>query len=159
MSADTYLKIQTRRAGAVKGESTAPGHADEILLCGWSWGANASSAIGAGASTARRSYRNLTVTKAIDCASTALLSALATNDEVKEARLMMRKAGEGQQDFYSITLKGARVAGIELESDAEGSTQERVTFTFTKVEVEYRMQQGSGSRGAAFTFTDELIHT
>ena len=53
MSADTYLKIQTRRAGAVKGESTAPGHADEILLCGWIWGANASSAIGAGASTAR----------------------------------------------------------------------------------------------------------
>ncbi|BDI04864.1 Hcp family type VI secretion system effector [Sphaerotilus microaerophilus] len=159
MSADTYLKIQTRRAGAVKGESTAPGHADEIQLIGWSWGASASSAIGAGVSTARRSYRNLCVTKAIDSASTALLSALATNDEVKEARLMMRKAGEGQQDFYSITLKGARVAGIELESDAEGRTQERVTFTFTKVEVEYRTQQVSGSRGAAFTFTDELIPT
>lgn len=159
MAADTYLKIQTRRAGAVKGESTAADHADEIIVRDWSWGAAAASALGAGAATARRAYRNLSITKAVDCASTALLSALATNDEVKEARLMVRKAGEGQQDFLIITLKGARVATVDLDGGSDGETFERVTFTFTKVDVEYRPQQGTGGRGAAYTFSDELIPT
>jgi type VI secretion system secreted protein Hcp len=157
MAADAYLKIQTRRAGAVKGEANAPDHKDDISIRSWNWGAAASSAVGASAVTARRSYRSLTVIKGVDTASTALLSALATNDEVKEAKLMMRKAGEGQQDFFSITLKNARVATVDLESDAEGNAVERVTFTFTKVDVEYRPQQGTGARGATFSFSDELL--
>ena len=90
---DIYLSVQTKRAGKVAGEAFAVGHVDEIRLRGWNWGMAASSAIGSTQATGRRSYKALTVVKAIDAATTPLMSALATNDEVKEVRLSMRKAG------------------------------------------------------------------
>src|SRR5205085_924350 len=95
---DIFLLVQTKRAGKVKGEASSPGHENEIVVAGWSWGLSAGSALGSGQATARRSYKHLTVFKAIDSASTSLMSALATNDEVKEAKLAMRRAGEEQVD-------------------------------------------------------------
>lgn len=156
MTTDTYLHLQTRRAGKVKGECVTPGHTDDIAVRAWSWGVSAPTAMGSVQATVRRSYKNLTLVKGADTASTALLSALATNDEVKEARLMMRKAGEGQQDYFRISLKNARITAVDLDSDADGEVCERVTIAFTKVEIEYAPQQRSGSRGAAHVFTDEV---
>src|SRR6476659_7686172 len=114
---DVFLRVQTKRAGRVKGEATAPDHENDIVVSAWNWGMSAGSAIGSGKATARRSYKHLTVFKAIDAASTSLMSALATNDEVKEARLAMRRAGEEQVDFFTITLGGARVALLDLTVD------------------------------------------
>lgn len=156
-ASDIFLHVQTKRAGKVKGEAAAPDHADDILVTSWNWGMSAGSAIGSGQATARRSYKHLTIVKRIDSASTPLMNALATNDEVKEARLAMRKAGEGQEDFFSILLGGARVAAIEIEVDEHGTPLERVSFAFTQVEVEYRRQGTSGQAAAATTFTDEFL--
>jgi len=157
IASDVFLHVKTKRAGKVKGEAVAPDHDDDIMVLSWNWGLHAGSAIGSGAATARRSYKQLTVVKGIDSASTALMSALATNDEVKEARLAMRKSGESQLDFFTIGFGGARVTGIEIDVDEQGTAVERVTFSFTRVEVEYRRQQGSGQRGASSTFIDELL--
>lgn len=156
MTTDTYLHLQTRRAGKVKGECIAPGHADDIAVRAWSWGVSAPTAMGSVQATVRRSYKNLTFVKGADTASTALLSALATNDEVKEARLMMRKAGEGQQDFFRMTLKNARITAVDLDASEDGDVCERVTIAFTKVEIEYTPQQRTGQRGAAYVFTDDV---
>lgn len=157
MSADVYLNVQTKRAGKVKGEASAEGHEGDILLRRWNWGVAASSALGSTQATARRSYKSLTIVKSIDTASTALLSALVTNDEVREARLTMRKAGEGQQDYFILSLANARIASVDMECDEAGDAVERVTVNFNKVELEYRLQQGTGQRGAGHTFTDELL--
>jgi type VI secretion system secreted protein Hcp len=154
---DIYLSVQTKRAGKVAGEAVAAGHEDEIQLRGWSWGMAASSAIGSTQATGRRSYKALTVVKAIDAATTPLMSALATNDEVKEARLSMRRAGGQQDDYFVVTLNGARVTAIEHLVGAEGSTTESVAFSFTKVRVEYFPQESSGQRGGAKSFEDEYL--
>ena len=154
---DVFLSVKSKRAGAIKGESHAAEHKDAILVHGWSWGVAASSAIGTTQATGRRSYKNLVVSKRVDCATTALMSVLVTNDEVKEAKLSMRKAGEGQRDFFSITLTNARVTGVDLDCDEHGETLERVTFTFNKVQVDYEMQQASGQRGSGFSFQDEIL--
>ena len=156
-SSDIFLMVQTKRAGKVKGEAVAPGHEGEIDVESWTWTVKTSSALGSTAATGRRSYSGLSIFKRIDSASTALLSALATNDEVKEAKLTMRKAGEGQVDYFLITLKEARVTQVEHATDDSGGTRESVTIAFRKVEVEYRVQQSSGGRGASHVFTDELI--
>ena len=155
--ADVFLAIKTKRAGAIKGESLAQDHKDAIVVQSWNWGLAASSAIGATRATGRRSYKNLVVCKRIDCATTALMSVLATNDEVKEAKLSMRKAGEGQRDFFTITLSNARVTGVDLECDESGETLERVTFTFNTVQVDYEVQVSSGQRGSGFSFQDDII--
>jgi type VI secretion system secreted protein Hcp len=154
---DIFLHVQTKRAGKIKGEASASEHEDDIVIASWNWGLSAGSALGSGKATARRSYKHLTVFKAIDSASTALMSALATNDEVKEARLAMRKAGEGQVDFFTIVLGGARVSAIEIDVDDRGTPVERVEFAFTKVEVDYRRQEGSGQAGATSSFMDEVL--
>ena len=120
-SGDGFLSVQAKRAGKIKGESAVPGHEDEIVVSSWRWGVQASSNLGATAATARRSYSGLTVVKSIDSASTALLAALATNDEIKEAVLTMRKAGGEAVDYFFIKLQEARVTQVEHTSHERGS--------------------------------------
>ncbi len=154
--ADVSLFVKTKRAGVVKGEGKSANHIDEIVLHGWRWGVEASSGLGHSVATSRRSYSGLTVYKRIDLATTPLLSALATNDEVTEARLTMRRAGGDQEVFFTITLKGARVSSVQHETDGDGQTNEVLTLMFTKVDVEYRPQKSTGLRAGSMTFSDEL---
>jgi type VI secretion system secreted protein Hcp len=153
---DIFLHVMTKRAGKVKGEASSTGHTDDIVVSGWRWGLSTSASVGATARTSHRSYTALTVTKQIDAATTALMSALATNDEVKEAKLTMRRAGGEQEDFFLVTLKGARIASLQHDVGAGGDTLETISLTFTDVEVEYRLQRTSGQRGASTMFTDSL---
>ena len=155
--ADAYLSVRTKRAGELKGEVSAKGHENSIDVHGFEFGVAASSAIGSGQATARRQYKHLVLMKRLDSSSTSLLSALATNDEVKELKLALRKPGDGQEDFFTITLAGARVVGVDLDFDAGGDAVERASFAFTKIDVEYRVQGANGILGAASTFTDELL--
>lgn len=156
-NADIFLHVQTKRAGKVKGEATEPGHADDIQVDGWQWGLSAGSAIGHTQATSRRSYAALTVHKHIDSATTALMSALATNDEVKEAKLTLRRAGGDQEDFFTVKLENARITSVQHSGEADGGTRETVTIAFTKVEVEYKPQKSTGQRGGSHVFNDELV--
>ena len=157
--ADIFLSVKTKRAGAIKGESAAADHVDEISVDSWTWGVAASSALGSTQATSRRSYSHLVVCKQIDCASTSLMSVLVTNDEVKEAKLTMRKAGGGQSAFFTIALSSARVVAIDLDCDAHGQVVERIAFAFNKVQVDYELQQASGQRGGGTSFQDEILST
>jgi type VI secretion system secreted protein Hcp len=114
-------------------------------------------AIGSTAATARRSYKHLVITKGIDSSSTALMSALVTNDEVKEAKLTMRKAGGDALDYFTMTLNGARVVALDITVAADGRPVETVAFAFTKIDVEYKKQQGAGQSTGAYSFIDEVI--
>ncbi|MBL8332920.1 MAG: type VI secretion system tube protein Hcp [Rubrivivax sp.] len=153
---DAFLSLTTKRAGKAKGEATAVGHAGDITVVGWRWGMNASSALGSTQATTRRSYSALTIVKRVDQATTAILSAAATNDEVKEAKLTLRRAGGSQVDFLTVTVSAGRIVSVEHESDPDGGTRETLGIAFTKVQVEYAPQQASGSRGGTAVFNDEL---
>lgn len=153
---DAFLSLQTKRAGKVKGEAGVAGHEGDISVVAWNWGMQASSAIGSVQATGRRSYKALTISKRIDSATTAIMSAAATNDEVKEAKLTMRRAGGQQEDFFKVTVRGGRVVSVDLVSDGAGGTLENIGIAFTKVEVEYVGQKASGQRSGATVFVDEL---
>ena len=154
---DIFLHVQTKRAGKIKGEANTEGHADDIDVHAWNWGVAAGSAIGSTAATARRSYKHLVVSKGIDSASTGLLNALISNDEVKEATLTMRKAGGEALDYYRMTLKDARIVGVDVDVAPDGRPLEKVVFAFTKIEIEYQRQQASGISGGACVFSDEVL--
>ncbi len=156
-AADIFLHVQTKKAGKIKGEASSPGHIDDIIIHGWRWSVSASSALGSVQATGRRSYTALTVRKQIDRATTALMQALVTNDEVKEAKLTMRRASGEQDEYFTITLQAARVTAVEHVADAEGGTYENVSFTFTKVNAEYTPQKGTGLRSGSTSFSDELF--
>lgn len=154
--ADMYLHVQAKRAGKIKGESVSPNHVDDIVVRGWGWGVQASTAMGSTEATSRRTYTALTVTKQVDCASTALMKALVTNDEIKEAVLTLRRTGGDHEAFFTIRLKSARVTSVEHQAGGDGGVVEVIALSFTDIEVEYRRQQASGIRGGSYTFTDEL---
>jgi type VI secretion system secreted protein Hcp len=154
---DIFLHVQAKRAGKIKGEATASGHTDDIVVRSWRWGLNGTAAVGSVQATGRRSYTGLSIIKQVDAATTGLMSALATNDEIKEAKLTMRKSGDGQVDYFIITLNGGRISQVEHSVDMAGDALESITILFTKVEVEYRPQQMSGLRGGSNVFNDEIL--
>jgi type VI secretion system secreted protein Hcp len=156
-ASDIFLHVQTKRAGKIKGEVTTTGHTDDIGVHTCSWGVAANTAIGSTERTARRSYKHLVVTKGLDAASTGLLSALVTNDEVKEATLTLRKAGGDALDYFRITLNDARVVSCDIEVALDGRPFERVTFAFTKIDIEYKRQDAAGLGKGAYTFNDEVL--
>ena len=154
---DIFLHLQTKRAGKLKGESRSVGHLDDIEVESWMWGVSSASAMGSVQANARRSYTALTVFKAIDMATTALMSALATNDEVKEAKLTMRKTGGDPLDYFTIKLAGARIEHVGHEVSASGLARERIDIVFTKVDVEYKRQDSAGRLATNVTFADEIL--
>jgi type VI secretion system secreted protein Hcp len=158
---DIHLHVQTERAGRIKGESRDSAHADEIQVVSWNWAVRSTSVPGSTQPRARRScsYTALCVVKKIDLATTALMSALANNDRVTEARLTMRRAGGGAVDYFSIVLAGARIEQVEHTVDGAGDALERVHIVFSRVEVEYRPQDAAGLAGGGSTFTDELVQS
>lgn len=154
---DIFLKIKAKKAGEIKGEVTDKDHAGEIQINTMTWSVKAASAIGSTQATGRRSYTGLTVTKAIDAASTRLMNMLINNDEIKEAVLSVRKAGGTQGDYFVITLNAARVVNVTQDVDSNGLPFETVVINFTKVKAEYRDQSGAGSLAATSTFEDEIL--
>ncbi len=154
---DMFLNLQTKRAGKVKGEGTTAGHTDDIEVRGMNWGVTTGSAIGSTKATSLRQYRHLVIVKGIDSASTPLMSALATNDVVTQAKLTLRKAGGDALDYFTITLTNARIVQIDLAVDDQGHPTETVAIAFTKVDVEYKRQQSSGISAGSTSFNDEIM--
>ena len=154
---DILLHVQTKRAGKLKGESIATGHVGDIEVLSWTWALSGSSAVGSAKANARRSYSALTIIKSIDVATTALMSALATNDEVKEARLTMRKSGGDPLDYFTVKLSGARIEQVRHEVSETGEARERVDIVFTKVDVEYKQQDATGRLTTNVSFSDEIL--
>jgi type VI secretion system secreted protein Hcp len=154
---DILLHLQTKRAGKVKGESKVLDHLDDIQIESWMWGVSSASAAHSTQARARRSYTALTLFKRIDLATTALMAALATNDEVKEAKLTMRKGGGDPLDYFVIKLGGARIEQVAHEVSNQGEARERVDIVFTKVEVEYKQQDSNGRVANNVSFVDEIL--
>jgi type VI secretion system secreted protein Hcp len=154
---DCFLSVKAKRAGKIKGEGTTDGHQDDIECLGFDWGVSSATALGSTQATARRQYTPLIVYKGIDSASIGLASALATNDEIKEAVLTLRKAGGSALDFYSITLTGARITDISVGSVSNGLPVERLLIAYTSIDVQYKKQQSTGGSAGSFSFHDDVL--
>lgn len=155
-SSNSFLHLQTKRAGKIKGEAIQPEHVDDIIVMGWRWGLTSHAALGGGNTKERRSYTALTIEKRIDRASTGLMSALVSNDEIKEAKLTLRRAGGQQEEYFSVTVSDARVASLNHDTDAQGYPRETVSIVFTKIEAEYTPQLATGQRGGSTSFNDQI---
>ena len=86
------------------------------------------------------------------------MSALATNDEIKELKLSLRKPGGGQEDFFTITLAGARVVGVDHRFRRERRRRSSALRSPSPRSTSNTSVQGAdGILGASSTFTDELL--
>lgn len=149
------------RIGTIKGESRDARHQDEIDLLSWSWGVSqsgtASPGGGAGAGAGKASFHDFTFTHRVDKASPLLMKACATGEHIKDATITVRKAGQGQQEYLTITMTDLLVTSVSTNVSAEGdATMESVVLTFAKVDLEYRPQKPDGTLDVGVHFKYDL---
>jgi len=153
---DMFLFVKGARAGVIKGEAQDATHQDEINVISWSWGMQGLRDL-SGQAKGRARIQELKVVKLVDSATTALMSALRTNEQIKEAKLTLRKSGKGQLEFLTIVLENARVVEVTVDGGTPpGSAQvvEHVAFAFNKITVEYTPQGKDGQGRGAMQFID-----
>jgi len=114
--------------------------------------------LGGGMATGKATMRELRITKRVDKSSTALMSALRSNELIKEATLTLRKIGKTPLEYLIIKIEEGRVMAIDLEAgDTAGSPAllERVSFSFNKISIDYTPQGADGMPQGSTSFQDE----
>ena len=147
---DMFLKVESARQGVIKGESNDEKHKAEIDIVSWSWGMRAQTALAGAGGSSKATLDELRVVKKIDSASTALMSAMRTNDQIKKVTLTVRKAGGNPLEYVKITLQNSRITELAVETEGT-ELVERLGFAFEAINVEYTPQGSDGlARGGMF---------
>jgi type VI secretion system secreted protein Hcp len=150
MSGDLFLKL-----GDITGESKVDGHAGEIELMSWSWGATQSGStrsIG-GLTAGKVNCQDLTFTKLVDIATPNLTNAVCTGTSYPLATLICEKsAGNGKKavQYLKIKLANCLVSSYSVGGANGSDTQtETITLNFGAVETTYTPMNADGTPGAA----------
>src|SRR3954452_9221654 len=152
MAVDVFLKI-----GDIKGESKDSKHPGEIDVLSWSWGVaqTGSMAAGGGGGAGKGHFQDLSLMDALDKASPVLMKACATGEHIKEATLVARKAGKGQQDYLIIKMKDVFITSVAPSGSSE-HPMESVAMQFGSIDVEYKPQKEDGSLEAGVHFKYDI---
>ena len=153
MAMDMFLNMGAN----IKGETqdSAQKGAGDIDILAWSWGmSNAGSFHGGGGGGAgKANFQDISLTKYIDKASTAIMIALAKGSHIPECKILVRKAGEGQQKYMEITMDKVLVTSLSTGgSGGEDRLTENITLNFAEVKVEYFTQNEKGVTASAGVF-------
>jgi type VI secretion system secreted protein Hcp len=83
-------------------------------------------------------------------ASPKLFLACASGQHFKEAKLVARKAGKGQQEFLTWTFSDLLVSSYQTGGSEAGELLpvDQVSLNFAKIRIEYRAQKADGSLDA-----------
>jgi type VI secretion system secreted protein Hcp len=153
-----FLSVKGAAHGQINGEALDDQHKGEIEVLSWSWGMQGKPSLGGGGASGKATIRELKIVKRVDKASTALMSALRSNEVIKEAVLTLRKTGKTQLEYLKITIQQGRIVSLDIEAgDTSGSSTliERVSFSFNKIDVEYTPQGADGQPLGGMTFQDQ----
>lgn len=155
MPVDYFLKID-----GIEGESTDKKHAKEIDVDAWTWGESqtGSGAPGSGGGAGKVSMQDFSFTMKFNKASPKLMLACATGKHIKSATLAVRKAGQGQQDYLTLTFVDVLVSSFQTGgSEASGLLPlDHVSLRYARIEVEYKAQKPDGTLAVAAQFKYDL---
>ena len=153
MALDMFINMGAN----IKGESKdkVQGPKGDIDILAWSWGMSQSGTThtGGGGGAGKANFNDVSFTKYVDSASNALMTALAKGSHIPEVKLLVRKAGEGQQKYIHITMKQVIVTSISMGgSGGEDRLTENVTINFAEVKYDYTPQDAKGTVAGDKTF-------
>lgn len=152
---DMFLKVTGAKHGPIKGETQDEKHKEEIEVLRWTWGITGQ--YSGPQATGKSKMHDLKIFKRIDRASTALMQAMRENEEIKEAILTVRKAGESPLEFLKVKIRRGRITAFTVEAgDLGGGSEllEQISFAFNEIEVEYTAQGKDGRSLGTSTFID-----
>jgi type VI secretion system secreted protein Hcp len=156
MAVDYFLKLD-----GIEGESTDNKHAKEIDVEAWSWGESQTGSSvpgGGGGGAGKVSMQDFSFVMKFNKASPKLMLACATGKHIKSARLAVRRAGQGQQDYLTFTFLDVLVSSYQTGgAEASGLTPvDQVSLRYAKIEVEYKTQKPDGTLIVAGQFKFDL---
>ena len=155
---DMFLKLDGAKSGTVKGEASDAVHSEEIEVADWSWGMSSGHAIGGAGPTAKTALSELRIVKRVDAASTALMSVMRNNEQVKKAVLTVRKAGDQPVEYLIVKIERGRITTYEVASESAIGPEltERIAIAFESIEIEYRAQDTKGGRKGGSMFSTDV---
>jgi len=152
MAVDVFLKL-----GDIKGESKDSKHAGEIDVLSWSWGLSQTGTMahGGGGGAGKANFSDLNFMHALDKASPVLMTKCATGEHIKEATLVSRKAGKGQQEYLIIKMNDILITSVQPSGSSE-HPMESFSMQASKVNLEYKPQKADGSLDAGLHFKYDI---
>jgi len=153
MAVDVFLKL-----GTIKGESKDSKHEGEIDILSWSWGIAQTGSVGhgGGGGAGKANFSDLSIMHALDKASPVLMAACATGEHIKDATLVARKAGKGQQEYLIIKMTDILITSVQPSGSSE-EPMESVSMQCAKVDLEYKPQKPDGSLDAGLHFKYDIV--
>ncbi len=137
---DYFLKIE-----GVDGESTDPGHRNEIEIESFSWGVTMPRDAATGMATGRRQHKPLTIKKTIDKASPLLARAAAMGDNMKKVVLTGRDPSG--HEFEIASFFDVFVSDFMQNGDQGSRPMESLSLNFQKIEFSYIPKGADGKAG------------
>jgi type VI secretion system secreted protein Hcp len=145
MSLEAFLKIE-----GIPGESRKKGHADEIDILSFSFGASNPTTVakGTGAGASQVNISSFNIMKMTDISSTAFFLRCAAGQHIPEALVTLRKSG-GTNPLEYLTYKFSKVYVDSIQWSGSGggddSPTESLSLAFEKVEIVYSSQNDDGT--------------
>ena len=146
MAVDMFLKLD-----GIDGEAPDSVHKKEIDVLAWSWGASQSGTthMGAGGGGGKANIQDLSFTHYVDSASHNLMQRVFDGKHIKEAKLVVRKAGGTPLEYITIEMKDVMVTSVSTGgSGGEDRLTENVTLNFAIVDFIYKPQNEDGTAAA-----------
>jgi type VI secretion system secreted protein Hcp len=157
MSSDTHIKFD-----GVDGEATHKDHKGEIEVLSWSWNvhnSNVGGTAGGGSGRGKASPGDFVFTHTYDKSSPVLAKHSAAGKHFKTVVLTARKSGEGQKDFFKVTMKEAFITSVSPSGGSHGEITENVAMTYKDIEFSYKPQDDKGGLGGEVKFGWDVATT
>lgn len=128
----------------IPGESTDKAHPNQVDVFAWSWGMSNSG--GALQPAGKVNVQDISFTKWVDKSSPKLMLYCASGKHIPTVTLTVRRAGENQVPFLTITLTDVVVSSISTGGTTQDRPTENVSFNFGKVKVTYTPVDAKGNK-------------
>jgi len=144
-----YMKIPD-----VPGESIAADYRDMIRVLDISWGLSRP-----GPPTAKPTFADIGITKALDLATTELAKRAANGNSLGKCRIFNVTGGQPPKEFERITTWKTRVTSLtQSDNESGGPPLDVVTFSFNKIELIYRTFDQQGAQSGRKRFAWDIIN-
>ena len=147
MSTDATIKFD-----GIDGESAKPKGEIEVLSWNWNVSQTSGAVSGGGSGKGKAMPGDFQFAHLYDKASPVLAKHCVAGKHFPSVKLTARKAGEGQQDFLTVTMKEVFITSIAPGGSSGGDVLESVTCSYKDVEFAYKPQDDKGGLGGEVKF-------
>jgi type VI secretion system secreted protein Hcp len=146
-----YMNVVSQTAGAIAGSVTAKGYNDWIECQSFAFGGKADVTSPTGYASERKmgdaSFTEITLTKPVDMASTALVDAMCNKANLKTVKIDFVKTDKGQPEVYlKYELTNAFLSSWSISGTAGTRPVEILTLNYQKfTQTTYSLESDAGA--------------